>query len=55
MTTFTAPTPLTQRIQYAHKVLKDARRDGAPELIYVAQRRFDDLIDRLPCPPAEEN
>lgn len=48
MSTFTSPTPLTTRITYALKVLRDARQDGAPELIYIAQRRLDDLLDRLP-------
>lgn len=42
------PPALTDRITHALAVLRDARRDGAPECIYVAQRRFDDLIDRLP-------
>lgn len=48
MATFAPPTPLTQRITYALQVLRDARRDGAPERIYVAARRLDDLLDRLP-------
>ena len=48
MSTFSPPTPLTARIIYALQVLRDARKDGAPELIYVAQRRLDALLDRLP-------
>ncbi len=48
MATFAPPTPLTQRITYALKVLRDARQDGAPERIHVAQRRLNALLDRLP-------
>ena len=48
MPTFAAPKPLTERITYALMQLRQARYDGRPECIHVAQRRLDDLLDRLP-------
>lgn len=51
MSTFTPPTPLTERITYALVSLRQARHDGSPETIYVAQRRLDDLCERVACRP----
>lgn len=48
MSAFTSPTPLEQRITYALHLLRQARFDGAPEKIFVAQHQLDALIDRLP-------
>ena len=51
MTTFTAPTPLTQQISYALTVLRDARDDGNAHQIHVAAARLDRLIDRYAAKP----
>jgi hypothetical protein len=57
MATFPAlpPTrPLTDRITIALAALRQARFDGSATRIYVAQRRFDHLVDQLPTPTAQE-
>lgn len=51
MSTFTTPTNLHDRIRYALVALRQARYDGVPETIYVAQRRLDDLCERVACRP----
>jgi len=51
VTTFTAPTPLTQQISYALTVLRDARQDGDPDRIHIAAARLDRLIDRYSAKP----
>ena len=54
MPTFGSITPLTQQVTHALKVLRDARKDGDAQRIYVAACRLDRLLDRLPrtaeCP-----
>lgn len=49
MSTFAQPANLHDRITYAYAVLQKARYDGVPETIYVARRRFEDLLERLPA------
>lgn len=51
MSTFAAPANLYDRIRYALVALNQARHDGVPETIYVAQRRLDDLCERVACRP----
>ncbi|WP_019342917.1 hypothetical protein [Mycolicibacterium conceptionense] len=48
MPTFAQQKPLTERITWALMQLRRARYDGAPDGIYIAQRRLDDLTDRYP-------
>lgn len=48
MTTFGKPRPLTEQITYALMQLRAARYDGSASAIYVAQQRFDRLLDRYP-------
>lgn len=54
MPTFAQPKPLTERITWTLMQLRRARYDGAPDSIYIAQRRLDDLTDRLPVRPLSE-
>lgn len=51
MSTFTPPANLYDRIRYAWVTLQQARHDGSPDKIYVAQRRLDDLCERVACRP----
>ena len=46
LTTFTKPTPLTEQIVFALRVLRDAREDGDAHQICVAAARLDRLLDR---------
>lgn len=48
MPTFAQPRPLTEQITYALMQLRAARYDGSASAIYVAQQRFDRLLDRYP-------
>ncbi|AWH14486.1 hypothetical protein HWB60_gp092 [Mycobacterium phage TChen] len=48
MPTFTPPTPLTAKITLALCALRQAREDGNPQRIYVAEQQLDRLLDRLP-------
>ncbi len=50
MTAFSTVTPLTTRVTLALAALRAARFDGDAARIYIAQRRFDQLVDRLPAP-----
>ncbi|MFV8266461.1 hypothetical protein ACNQR9_25930 [Mycolicibacterium peregrinum] len=51
MTAFAQPKPLAERITWALMQLRKARYDGAPDTIYIATRRMDDLIERIACRP----
>lgn len=51
MSTFAQPTNLYDRIRYALVALNQARYDGSPDKIYVAQRRLDTLCERVACRP----
>lgn len=48
MSTFTSPTPLTERITNALHALNTARADGHQPLIDAAERVLNGLLDRLP-------
>ena len=49
MPTFPKPKPpLTEQIRFALVQLRAARYDGSAVAIYVAQQRFDRLLDRYP-------
>lgn len=55
MSTFTPPTPLTDRITRSLKVLRQAREEGASEsYIARASERLDELLDRIPRSTAQE-
>lgn len=55
MSTFTPPTPLTERITRSLKVLRQARDEGASEsYIARASERLDELLDRIPRSKAQE-
>lgn len=51
MSTFTPPANLYDRIRYAWATLQQARHNGSPETIYVAQRQLDTLCERVACRP----
>lgn len=51
MPTFAQQKPLTERITWALMQLRRARYDGAPDGIYIATRRMDDLVERIACRP----
>lgn len=48
MSTFTTPTPLTERITNALHALNTARADGHQPLIDAAERVLNGLLDRYP-------
>lgn len=48
MSTFTSPTPLTDRITNALHALNTARADGHQPLIDAAERVLNGLLDRQP-------